>query len=107
MRLQALSNSKYNDAVWVQFSDALADGAPDHGRIVEACADTILEAVERRAELVEARIGQGQQVADELATLRAGRSALASLTLLGALDPSPNARTFTTTTSASSYPPLS
>ena len=27
MRLQALANSKYNDAVWLQFSDALAGGS--------------------------------------------------------------------------------
>jgi hypothetical protein len=27
LRLQALNNSKYNDSVWVQFSDALANGA--------------------------------------------------------------------------------
>jgi hypothetical protein len=28
LRLKALNNSKFNDAVWVQFSDALANGAP-------------------------------------------------------------------------------
>ena len=28
LRLKATANSKYNDAVWVQFSDALASGAP-------------------------------------------------------------------------------
>jgi hypothetical protein len=28
LRLKATANSKYNDAVWVQFSDALANGAP-------------------------------------------------------------------------------
>jgi len=28
LRLQALNNSKYNDAVWVQFSDATSGGAP-------------------------------------------------------------------------------
>jgi regulation of enolase protein 1 (concanavalin A-like superfamily) len=28
LRLKALNNSKYNDAVWVQFSDALYNGAP-------------------------------------------------------------------------------
>jgi len=28
LRLKAIGNSKYNDAVWVQFSDALANGAP-------------------------------------------------------------------------------
>jgi hypothetical protein len=28
LRLKALANSKFNDAVWVQFSDALANGAP-------------------------------------------------------------------------------
>ncbi len=28
LRLKALNNSKYNDAVWVQFSDALHNGAP-------------------------------------------------------------------------------
>jgi hypothetical protein len=28
LRMQALNNSKYNDAVWVQFSDARAGGAP-------------------------------------------------------------------------------
>jgi hypothetical protein len=27
LRLQALARSKYNDAVWVQFSDALANGS--------------------------------------------------------------------------------
>ena len=27
LRLKALNNSKYNDAVWVQFSDAQANGA--------------------------------------------------------------------------------
>jgi hypothetical protein len=28
LRLKALSNSKYNDAVWLQFSDALVNGSP-------------------------------------------------------------------------------
>src|SRR5258705_70430 len=28
LRLKALNNSKYNDAVWVQFSDATLDGSP-------------------------------------------------------------------------------
>ncbi|HUR33036.1 MAG TPA: phospholipase D-like domain-containing protein [Vicinamibacterales bacterium] len=28
LRLKATANSKYNDAVWVQFSDALANGSP-------------------------------------------------------------------------------
>ncbi len=28
LRLQALGNDKFNDSVWVQFSDALVDGAP-------------------------------------------------------------------------------
>jgi phosphatidylserine/phosphatidylglycerophosphate/cardiolipin synthase-like enzyme len=28
LRLKALNNSKFNDAVWVQFSDAFANGAP-------------------------------------------------------------------------------
>jgi hypothetical protein len=28
LRLQALNNSKYNDSLWAQFSDALANGAP-------------------------------------------------------------------------------
>ncbi|MGE3518957.1 MAG: phospholipase D-like domain-containing protein [Vicinamibacterales bacterium] len=28
LRLKALSNSKFNDAVWVQFSDSLVNGAP-------------------------------------------------------------------------------
>jgi hypothetical protein len=28
LRLKALNNSKFNDAVWVQFSDALAGGSP-------------------------------------------------------------------------------
>src|SRR5262249_57216886 len=28
LRLQALANSKFNDSVWVQFSDAVVDGAP-------------------------------------------------------------------------------
>src|SRR6185312_7720 len=28
LRLRALNNSKYNDAVWVQFSDARAGGSP-------------------------------------------------------------------------------
>jgi len=28
LRLKALSNSKYNDAVWVQFSDATVNGSP-------------------------------------------------------------------------------
>jgi hypothetical protein len=28
LRLKALNNSKYNDAVWVQFSDATASGSP-------------------------------------------------------------------------------
>jgi hypothetical protein len=28
LRLRALNNDKYNDSVWVQFSDALSDGAP-------------------------------------------------------------------------------
>jgi phosphatidylserine/phosphatidylglycerophosphate/cardiolipin synthase-like enzyme/regulation of enolase protein 1 (concanavalin A-like superfamily) len=28
LRLKALNNSKFNDAVWVQFSDALVNGAP-------------------------------------------------------------------------------
>ncbi|HEY2150357.1 MAG TPA: phospholipase D family protein [Vicinamibacterales bacterium] len=28
MRMQALNNSKFNDSLWVQFSDALANGSP-------------------------------------------------------------------------------
>ena len=28
LRLQALARSKYNDSLWVQFSDALASGSP-------------------------------------------------------------------------------
>jgi hypothetical protein len=31
LRLQALSNSKFNDAVWVQFSDARSGGSPVYG----------------------------------------------------------------------------
>jgi hypothetical protein len=31
LRLQALNNIKYNDAVWVQFSDARASGSPIYG----------------------------------------------------------------------------
>jgi hypothetical protein len=31
MRIQALNNSKFNDSVWVQFSDALSGGSPVYG----------------------------------------------------------------------------
>jgi regulation of enolase protein 1 (concanavalin A-like superfamily) len=46
LRLKALANSKYNDAVWVQFSDALANGTPAYqigsssGLLVNLATDT-------------------------------------------------------------------
>jgi subtilisin family serine protease len=43
LRLRATANSKWNDSVWVQFSDALVDGAPAWGINTTAAATINLE----------------------------------------------------------------